>query len=161
MENLSTAPAFSRVAITKKGRYTQNKRESNAYNRENAPSPVFSFQIEELTTGKEELLDFFQDKPNMKKYGAMTNVIIQNNSTQLLQVYLNQDRNRVISVPAGTIRSLEQNEIQGGVISLIVRNADSGTVNTNEVIVEVLKVGVEIESTFQKLYKKFSKIGGF
>lgn len=160
--NLSLAPSFSGKAFTKKGQYVQDKKETNAYNREYSASPVFSFNAGVLSAGEETLLDFFEDKPAMQKYGAMTNIVISNNSAVELKIYLNQDRNRIITVPAGVIRSLEQHEIQGGVISAIVKNNDGSTATTDgQVIIETFKTGVEMESTFQKLHKKFFKIGGF
>ena len=161
MINLSTEPQRSGIGVTKKSRYTADKKENNAYNREYGSSPVFPFQAGEIIAGAEEVFDFYQDKPAMQKYGSFTNFVIQNNSSTNLTIYLNQDRNRQFFIPAGTIRSFEKDDIQGGVLSLIIKNSGSATANANEVSLEVFKVGTQIESTFKKLHKKFFKLGGF
>lgn len=162
MANLITSPQRTGfIPITKKEKATFQKKEGNAYNREYGNSPVFSFVNEDITAGASELIDFFQDKPAIQKYGAMTNFIIQNNSSVELKVYLNQSQDRIFTIPAGVIRSFTQEEIQGGVISLLIKNNGLGTATAGLISVETFKVGVQIESTFQKLYKKFSKIGGY
>ena len=161
MINLSTEPQKSGIGLTKKSRYTQDKKENNAYSRTYGSSPVFSFAGSELVAAAEELHDFFEDKPAMQKYGSFTNFTIQNNSASELKLYLNQDRNRVFTIPAGVIRTFEQQDIQGGVLSLIVKNNGSTTITAGLVTLEVYKIGAEIESSFQKLHKKFFKIGGF
>lgn len=96
----------------------------------------------------------------MEKYGSFSNFTIQNISTQNIQVYLNQSKDRVFFIPASTSRTFEKNDINGGVQSLIIKNAGAGTVDTETITLEVFKVGEQIEDAFQRLHRKFFKLGG-
>ena len=72
--------------LTKKQMFLQDKKASNQYNREFAPSPVFSFNNSEIATDGEEILDFFEDIPKMGKYLPMTNLVISNNSAVRINI---------------------------------------------------------------------------
>jgi len=161
MINLSTAPQRSDQAITKKQLATISERESNRYNRDYSNSPVFSFVNAEILTTKEELFDFFRDKPAMEKYGSFTNFNIVNVSSQAIIIYLNQARDRSFFIPASTSRTFSKSDIQGGVQSLIIANAGAGTIDAEDIRLEVFKVGEQIEDAFQKIHKKFFKLGAF
>ena len=148
--------------LTKKQQFIKEKEESTRYNREFAPSPVFSFDNSEIATDGEEILDFFEDKPKMGKYLPMTNLVVSNNSAVRINIALNQDRTRVINLPAGVIRVLEKDEIQGGISSLIIINKSSTTVVAADTVnIEVFRVGEQISSTFQKVHRRIFSIGGF
>ena len=160
-KNLSLSPQRSDKAITKKQLATIGDKESNRYNRDYSNSPVFPFQNAEILTDKEELFDFFRDTPAMKKYGSFTNFNIVNVSSQAIIVYLNQARDRSFFIPASTSRTFARDDIQGGVQSLIIKNAGAGTIDASDIRLEVFKVGEQIEDAFQKIHKKFFKLGAF
>jgi hypothetical protein len=158
--NLSTAPMSGKV-FTKKQLATKGEKESNRYNRDYANSPVFPFANAEMLTGTEELFDFFRDNPKMEKYGSFTNFNIVNVSSEAIIIYLNQARDRSFFIPASTSRTFAKSDIQGGVQSLIIANAGSGTIAVDEIRLEVFKVGEQFEDAFQKIHKKFFKLGAF
>jgi len=160
MGNISLAPQRANELITKKQNATYKQKESNSYSRKYESSPVFSFQNAEILTGKNELFDFFRDKPKMEKYGSFSNFTIQNVSSQNIQVFLNQATDRVFFIPASTSRTFEKADIQGGVQSLIIKNAGAGTIDADTITLEVFKVGEQIEDAFKRLHKKFFKLGG-
>ena len=160
-KNLDLSPRRSEKALTKKGQATQLDKESNRYNRDYSNSPVFSFENAEILTTKEELFDFFRDKPAMEKYGSFTNFNIVNVSSQAIIIYLNQARDRSFFIPASTSRTFAKSDIQGGVQSLIIKNAGAGTIDASDIRLEVFKVGEQIEDAFQKIHKKFFKLGAF
>lgn len=160
--NLSTAPNYSGSGfMSKKQKATFDKREGNAYNREYEPSPVFSFSGSALATQEEEVFDFFEDAPRSRKYGSMSNLVVQNSSSQAIRVYLNQDRNRSFTIPGGVIRSWDSDEIQGGVNSITIKNIGSGSISASEVFVETFKVGTQISTSFQNIHKKIFKLAGY
>lgn len=159
---LNLAPQFGNPPITKKEAFTLKQRESNSYSRENEPSPVFSFKNGSMVSGSVEVFDFFEDKPEIRKYGIMQNLVITNSSGKEILLFLNQDNNRVFVIPAGVIRSFDQNEISGGISSVRIKNNDgSGTISANEITVEVFRKGIEFSTIFQKIHKRIFKIGGF
>ncbi len=160
-KNLVTSPTRSDKVVTKKQLATQGDKESNRYNRDYANSPVFPFVNAEILTGKEELFDFFQDKPAMQKYGTFTNFNIVNVSAEAIIVYLNQARDRSFFIPASTSRTFDKTDLQGGVQSLIIENAGSGTISASEIRMEVFKVGEQFEDAFKKIHKRFFKLGAF
>lgn len=160
-KNLSLSPTRSEKVLTKKGMSTQGDKESNRYNRDYSNSPVFPFANAEILTGKEELFDFFRDKPAMEKYGSFTNFNVVNVSSEAIIIYLNQARDRSFFIPASTSRTFSKDDIQGGVQSLIIKNAGSGTISASEIRLEVFKVGEQFEDVFQKLHKRFFKLGAF
>ena len=160
-KNLDLSPRRSEKALTKKGQATQVAKESNRYGRDYANSPVFPFVNAQILTGEEELFDFFRDTPAMEKYGSFTNFNIVNVSSQAIIVYLNQARDRSFFIPASTSRTFEKTDIQGGVQSLIIANAGAGTIASSEIRLEVFKIGEQFEDAFQKIHKKFFKLGAF
>ena len=92
---------------------------------------------------------------------SFTNFNIVNVSSQAIIVYLNQARDRSFFIPASTSRTFARDDIQGGVQSLIIKNAGAGTIDASDIRLEVFKVGEQIEDAFQKIHKKFFKLGAF
>ena len=137
--------------ITKKGGFiNQKKEEQKPYNRSSAPSPIFPFSNSAtITTGKELLIDIHEDTPESKKYGVFTNLRITNTSAENCILYVNQNRSNGVFVANNSSVALNQGDMGGGLTSLIIYNAGSGTIAVNE----VSKEGATIDSTMKEANK--------
>ena len=140
---------------TKKGGWIEEKRkEKKPYNRENAPSPIFPFvNTATITTGKELLIDLYEDKPITKKYGVFTNLRITNTSAENVILYVNQNRNNGVFVANNSSVELKSGDLGGGYTSFIVYNAGSGTIAINGLRMECFKEGATINSTMKEANK--------
>lgn len=163
MSILTLEPTRPKVPTTKKGQFVFKKQSENvnSYSRTYENSPTFSFTSSELTSGQEEVFDFFEDKPKMRKYGAMNILTISNSGSQSFAIYPNQDKHRFFNVPAGTIRVLTEDDLNAGLLSFTLENTGSGTASANDVVIETYKRGVSQESITKNIHKKLFRFGRF
>ena len=140
---------------TKKGGYIEEKRkEQKPYNRSSAPSPIFPFvNPATITTGKEILIDVYEQTPATRKYGIFTNLRITNTSAENCILYVNQNRNNGVFIANNSSVALNQGDMGGGFTSFIIYNAGSGTIAINGLRMECFKEGSTIDSTMKDANK--------
>jgi len=160
MTNISTAPKKTGKAPgTKKEVSAIGQNRVNYYNRTYDGSPVFTVSHSQISPQNEVLIDIEVEKPAADKYGNMTNFLITNNSNSDLEVFINQDRTRILTVPSGTVRQVDEEELNGGLHSYIVKNNDAGnTINAGEVKTEFYKKPITGQQFFRQTHKKITKL---
>lgn len=134
------------------GNASTDEQVSNDYGRKYDVSPVFPFNNAELTAGEFALIDFAEDKPNMKKYLPMNNVRVVNASSENITVYVNQKRDRGLFIPANTIQNIP-NDIFPSMNSILYRNEGTGTISANQINFLISKDQVTTDILAKKIFR--------
>lgn len=119
--------------------------------RENLGSPIFPFSnTATIASGASAVFDFAQHASIYQKWAPFNFVVISNNSSQKIRVYLNQDTNKGMTIPASTIRTLDKKSCPA-LSSILVTNAGTGTIAIGELDIEVQKETIDSEQIIQKV----------
>ena len=151
---------------TKKGGYIEEKKkETKPYNRDGAPSPIFAFVNTQMTTGKYNLIDLYEDTPATRKYGIFTNLRVTNTSAENIILYPNQNKSHGIFIANNTSVELKIGDLGGGYTSFLLYNAGSGTISASELRFECFKEGATIDTATKEasllIHKAMRLIRGF
>lgn len=118
-------------------------------------SPPFNFSNSgTIAATEKKLFDFHRDDTTSEKYGSFNNLRISNTSSSEILVYLNQNTSNVLSVPSGSVISADQ-EVIGGVTSILIENVGSSSITANQIRVQVWKDLQQIENVAANIHKKF------
>jgi hypothetical protein len=141
---------------TKKGRKMSGilLEDANDYRLKNMPSPSFkTTNNATITTGSIHHVNIHDRTPASEKFGAMTNMIIANTSDEDINIWLNQDSNNTLFVPANSIQAYEKEDLGGGYISYSIENLGTGTIALSGVQVRSYRKGLTPDNAFLKIVK--------
>lgn len=128
---------------------------SKDYSRQYEPSPIYSFRNSGVVSTTSPLLvDIGESETTSKKYLPFNNFRLCNKSACHVFIYPNQDENKKVLVPSGSIVSLNKNDVPAWWSFAVY--SQSGNVNANELEVTVWSSGVTVDMISQNLHKKFS-----
>lgn len=108
---------------------------------ENRPSPMFPFSNASMSTGTYQVFDFTVDNTSFSAYAPFTNLKVVNTSTQPIYVYFGEFGSYYDYIPASSQAVYEKQDMGGGLSSLKVYNAGSGTISAGQVLLTVYKEG--------------------
>lgn len=132
----------------------QSNGDRTNYNRR-FKSPVFSFALNTTVTANSTFLfDYHRDNLATEKYGSFNYCRVANTSTSEIIIYPNQNRNAGISVPAGTITTIDEQTV-ASTSSLLIENVGSSSITSNQVRIQVWKDRTDIQSIASNLHKRF------
>ena len=136
----------------------QEKKEDSVskstYDRKFSVSPIFSFSnTSALAIGKELLFDFATSKPKSEKYLPFNTGRILNNSDEDIIIYVNQNRDRPLKIPANTIQPIDAT-IFPSISSLIVlNNSTTSEISINEINFIASKDNVTTDLLAKRVHK--------
>lgn len=123
------------------------------YIRKYGPSRPFRFSnANQILTGAMYLIDFDSDDKDAQLYLPFDNLRIINNSSYDIDAYINQDKNRIYTIPAGTIFNADATIIPA-ISYLKIINAGTGTISAGQIITTVQKIGVGADTIAQNLHQ--------
>jgi len=99
-------------------------------------SPVFRDTNASLNAGSSWILDYTEGTTQKYTYTPFNRAIITNDSSEDLDVYINQRSDVVVKVPSGTVKNLTGFSIY----SLKIKNIGSASISAGDITVEVTKV---------------------
>lgn len=118
-------------------------------------SPIFSGSVPALGAGEVELFDFNERAEASQKYAPFNFItIINNDVSNPLNIYINQDKSRPVRVPASSIRTFDKKSFPA-IWSVLVENAGTTSLTADESIVEVQKEVVDGETIIQSFAQKW------
>ena len=142
-------------------RFSQSQRQSSG-------SQLFTFRLKAIAANSKVLLPFGENSRRLSsnvsntftglaKYMPFSDLIIHNQSTEEINIEINQDDTKVIPVPANTQRVVEAWE-HGGIwnINVVNKHATNATADF-EIIISVWRRYPQEEELF---YKKISRVFG-
>jgi hypothetical protein len=125
------------------------------YTRRFGASPAFQSKLGALAAGASTVIDYESDSFNgvaaiAAKYLPLNFVRILNNSSQSLDVYLNQNAGNVVTVAAGQDFILTDEPVR----TLKIVNLGSSGTNANEVIINGKLLDVSTQDVVKAVTKK-------
>lgn len=145
-----------------KTRDVLSERLTNEYGRKYKTSPIFSFKnASSIATTGVVLFEFETDTPATAKYLPFNFGRITNNSDQDIEVYPNQDINKVIFIPAG-VSTILPVDIVPAFRSLKIKNVGTGTVSAEKIRIFTQRDYVTgdqlLKRTHQRLFENIINI---
>lgn len=123
--------------------------------RELLGSPIFSNSNgDTISTTETVIFDFSQNATASEKYAPFNLVTITNNSTQDINVAIDQQDNKTVRVPASSIRSLDKKSVPA-VRSFLITNLGSSNINADEITIEVQKEVIDTETIISGVARRF------
>jgi hypothetical protein len=114
-------------------------------------TPIKQYKFASIGASSKFVLDIAEDYPTWKKYLPFNSVTFKNNSGVDIDIYINQDQNKIINVPSGTIITYGG---EVGIWSLTAVNLNVTTASTaDKLVAEFERTGMDTN----KFTKDFSK----
>lgn len=138
--------------IENKGDTLDSDKLSNRYGRTYKVSPIFSFKNSTtILTTAEYLFDFESEQPRTLKYLPFNLTRISNNTNEDIEVYVNQNRDKVIFIPSG-ITTTVPSDVAPSVSSILVKNVGSGTIAINGIRIFVQRDKVTVDQIVKRAH---------
>lgn len=125
----------------------------STYSRKFEVSPIFSFSnVTAIAVSSETILDFETLKPKSGKYLPFNSGRILNNSDSDIIIYINQNRERPLQVPANTIQPVDAT-IFPSISSAIIVNNDTNEIPIGKINLVTSKDEVTVDLIAKRMHK--------
>jgi hypothetical protein len=126
---------------------------STKQRRELTGSPLFNYEVPELTAGAVHVIELAPDTSSAARYAPFDFLQVSNGSAHALEVDVNEAGN-ILYVAASTIQSADKTTAPA-IWSLRLENVGTGTIAAGEVRVVVQKTVADSETFVQKIVRRF------